>query len=43
MGKFDEADLQKTYSQAQVKDDETVAIASRSLQIGRKIHARTKT
>ena len=30
MGNFDEADLQKSYAQAQVKDDETVNIASRS-------------
>ena len=30
MGNFDEADLQKAYAQAQVKDDETVNLASRS-------------
>ena len=32
MGGFDEADLRKAYSRAQVKDDETVIISSRSLQ-----------
>ena len=29
MGNFDETDIYKVYAQAQVKDDETVTIASR--------------
>ena len=37
-----EADLQKSYAQAQGKDDETVTIASISRQIVRKIKAWTK-
>ena len=43
MVNFDEADLQKAYAQAQVKDDETVTIARRSRYIGRKLQAQTKT
>ena len=37
MGNFDEADLQKSCAQLQGKDDETVTIANKSLQIGRKL------
>ena len=37
MGKFDEADLQKAYAWAQGKYDETVTIANKSSQIGRKL------
>ena len=43
MGDFDEADLQKYYALAQIKDDETVTIAGISRQIGRKIQASTNT
>ena len=43
IGNFDEADLRKYYTPAQGKDDETVIIASRSLQIGRILQAWTKT
>ena len=43
MGNFDEADLQKSYTREQDKDDETVTIVSRSCQIGRKLQAQTKT
>ena len=43
MGTFDEVDLQKSYVLEQCKYDETVTIASRSRQIGRKPQTRTKT
>ena len=43
MGKFDEADSQKSYARAQGKDDETAAIVSRSCQIERKLQTWTKT
>ena len=42
MGTFDEVDIQKSYARAQVKDDETITIASRSRQIGRKMQAQEK-
>ena len=41
MGNFDEADIHQTYSQSQGKDDETLTIASRLCQIGKKIQAQT--
>ena len=40
---FDVADLQGDYAWAQGKDNETVTIAKRSHQIGRKLQARKKT
>ena len=40
---FDEADIQKSYSQSQGKGDEIFTIASRSHQIGREFEAHTKT
>ena len=40
---FDEADIQKSYSQSQGKGDEIFTIASRSHQIGRELQAQTKT
>ena len=43
MGNFDEADIQKAYDQAQLKDDETVTITSRSRQIESKLQEHTKT
>ena len=43
MGNFDGTDIQKSYTQAQGKDDETVKIASRSRRIGRKPQAWKKT
>ena len=43
MGNFDEVDLQKSYTWAQGKDDETVAIASISHRIGSKIQALKNT
>ena len=43
MGNFDEADIQKSYTQAQGKDDETVTLASRSRKIYRKLKSRTNT
>ena len=43
MDNFDEADIQKSCAWTQVKDYEILTIASRSLQIGRKLQARTKT
>ena len=42
MGNFHEAYIQKYYTQAQGKGDETVAIASISHQIGRKLKSQTK-
>ena len=43
MGNFDESDLQKDYARAQGKYDETVTIARRSRQVGRKLKAQIKT
>ena len=43
MGNFDEADIQKSQTRAQGKDNETVTISSISIQIGRKLKARTNT
>ena len=43
MGNFYEEGFQKSYTQAQGKYDETVTIASRSREIGRKIKPQTKT
>ena len=43
LGSFDEEDLQKAYTTKQDKYDETVTIASRSHQIGRKLQSQTKT
>ena len=43
IGNFDEADLQKYYARAQGKYNETVTIAIRSLQIGKKLQAQTNT
>ena len=43
MGNFHEAYIQKYYTQAQGKGDETVAIASISHRIGSKIQALTNT
>ena len=43
MGKFDEADIQKSYTQVQGKGDETVTIEIISRQIERKLQARAKT
>ena len=43
MGNFDEAGLRKSYAWSQGKYDETVTIASRSRQIGRKMQSQTKT
>ena len=43
MGKFDEADIQKAYTQTQGKYDETVTTENISLQIGRKLQTRTNT
>ena len=43
MGNFNEADLQKSYTRAQGKDDETLTIENRSRQIGKKMQARKKT
>ena len=43
MGNFDETDLQKAYAWAQGNYNETVTIARRSRQMGRKLQAWTKT
>ena len=43
IGNFDELDLQKFYAHAQEKDDETLTIASRSHQIGRKFQEQANT
>ena len=40
MVNFDEADIQGYYARSQLKDYETVTIAIRSRQIGRKLQAR---
>ena len=40
MGNFDEADLQKIYTRAYGKYDETETIASRTIQISRKLQKR---
>ena len=42
MGKFDEANLQKAYAQAQGKYDKTATITIRPLHIGRKIQTLIK-
>ena len=42
MGKFDDAYIKKSYTQAQGKDNKSVTIAIRSFQIGMKLQARTK-
>ena len=43
MGNSDKLDFHKAYRRAQVKDDETVTIASRLSKIGRKPQAQKKT
>ena len=43
MVNFDEADIQGYYARSQLKDYETVTIAIRSRQIGRKLQARKNT
>ena len=43
MVNFDEEDMKKSYTWSEGNDDETVTIAKRSIQLGRKLHARTKT
>ena len=43
MGNFDEEDIHKANARAQGKYDETVTIASRSRQMGRKLQSLTKT